>query len=465
LQDGVHVAQQHSGSVALENKPSGPPRFTRSPYFIVLVALILRIAVIGLGHTDRITPRRDHFQFGWEMGRIARSLAEGKGFSSPTDLSTGPTAWAPPLYPYLLAGVFKVFGAYTPVSAFVILSINSVFAALTCVVIYRIGCRTVGTTPARWAAWTWAVFPYAIYWPVRVVWETSLSTFLLALAVLQTLRLLDWETGAEPAADDLSPGWSSRSGVGALARAGRAMALGLLWGSIALTNPTMLSVLPFLLGWFCYRSRRKPSFAASQTVLVLAVGCALIAPWLVRNYVVFGRWVFIRDNFWMELHLANNDRSDGYWTRAEHPGNDPEQMRRFQQLGEIEYMRQERKAALGFIAANPGRFVRYCLQRAAFFWIGNPQRTLLGNWNLGPARHTAFLLSAAAAFAGLWLAYRHCVNGRFLFAVLLLVYPLPYYVAHPSPRYRHAIEPVMILLITYGLFLARGRRLRLPRPA
>src|SRR5271167_5207379 len=68
--------------------------------FIVLTAFLLRLAVIAIGHTYRITPRRDHFQFGWEMGRLARSIATGQGFSPPTDLPTGPSAWAPPLYPF-----------------------------------------------------------------------------------------------------------------------------------------------------------------------------------------------------------------------------------------------------------------------------------------------------------------------------------------------------------------------------
>src|SRR5580658_2081539 len=102
-----------------------------SVFFIVLVALFLRLAVITVGHTYRITPRRDHFQYGWEMGRLARSIATGQGFSSATDLPTGPRAWAPPLYPYVLAGVFKLFGVYSALSAWVILAFNSVFGALT----------------------------------------------------------------------------------------------------------------------------------------------------------------------------------------------------------------------------------------------------------------------------------------------------------------------------------------------
>ena len=112
--------------------------------FIVLIAFLLRLAVITIGHTYRITPRRDHFQFGWEMGRIARSIALGQGFSSPTDLPTGPSAWAPPVYPYILAGVFKLFGIYSNLSAWVILTFNSIFSALTCLTLYRIAEKIYG---------------------------------------------------------------------------------------------------------------------------------------------------------------------------------------------------------------------------------------------------------------------------------------------------------------------------------
>src|ERR1700716_1812662 len=87
--------------------------WSHSLLVIVLTALLLRLAVITIGHTYRITPRRDHFQFGWEMGRLARSIATGQGFSSPTALPTGPSAWAPPLYPYILGTIFKTFGVYT----------------------------------------------------------------------------------------------------------------------------------------------------------------------------------------------------------------------------------------------------------------------------------------------------------------------------------------------------------------
>lgn len=425
-----------AGPADSPSRPELSPRqkLFRSPGFIVLVALLLRLLIITAGHTYHITPRRDHFQFGWEMGRIARSLATGHGFANPTDLETGATAWEAPLYPFLLAEVFKLFGVYTLASAWVILALNSIFSALTCLVVYRIGDRLFGSQPARWAAWTWALFPYAIYWPVRIIWETSLSALLLSLAVLLPLRLeqnsrrRDW------------------------------LLLGLLWGAIALTNPTLLSFLPFSLFWLWWRLRRASAATLANIVLTLLLCALLVAPWLVRNYRVFGQFVFIRDNFGLEVHMANNEESGGLWTRSEHPGNDPQAMREFAAAGELRYMKAEQDAAFTFIRSHPGEFLGYFVRRIVYFWAGNPQETVAGGWTLAPARHLAFLLSALAAFAGLWLAWRHQLHGTFLLGCALVVYPVPYYIAFPAPRYRHAIEPEMLLLIIYALWLCRGHQ-------
>ncbi len=76
------------------------------------------------------------------MGRIGRSLALGQGFSNPFNAATGPTAWEPPLYPFLIAGVFRLFGIYTHASAIVLLGLNSLFSALTCIPIFRIAKRS-----------------------------------------------------------------------------------------------------------------------------------------------------------------------------------------------------------------------------------------------------------------------------------------------------------------------------------
>src|SRR6266851_6382215 len=107
------------------------PAIPRSVLWIVLLSFVLQVAAIGVFRQYHTRPGEDHFGFGFEMGRVARSIALGQGFSNPYGGNTGPSAWEPPLYPYLLAGVFKVFGIYTYASAWVLLSINSLFASLT----------------------------------------------------------------------------------------------------------------------------------------------------------------------------------------------------------------------------------------------------------------------------------------------------------------------------------------------
>jgi len=410
-------------SAVINNQP-----WYHSPTFIFVTALLLRLAVITLGHTYRITPRGDHFQYGWEMGRIARSLAQGQGFSSPTDLPTGPSAWAPPIYPYILANIFKTFGIYSDASAWIILAFNSIFGALTCITIYKIGERIYGISLARAASWTWAVLPYAIYWSVRVVWEASLSAFLLSLALLLFIRVAD------------NPP-KTRIWVG----------FGLLWGIIALTNTALLSMLPLFLLWLLYRSQQKLRDFAGMCLCGLVI-CAVITPWLVRNYSTFGKFIFIRDNLPLELYVANNENSDGLWTRSEHPGNNPEAMRRFQELGEVRFMEEKHEQVREFVHTHGQQFVNFTLKRALYFWIGTPQNANISGHNLLPARHLSYFLASALAFAGLWLSWRTKKIAAFLFTCLLIVYPLPYYLVNPFPRYKHPIEPEMILLIVFVIW-------------
>src|SRR5579863_3266142 len=116
----------------------------RSILWLTLLSFLLQVAMIGVFRQYRTRPVEDHFAFGWEMGRVARSIALGQGFSNPYGGNTGPSAWEPPLYPYLMGAVFKVFGIYSYASAWVLLTFNSLLASLTCIPIYWIAHRTLG---------------------------------------------------------------------------------------------------------------------------------------------------------------------------------------------------------------------------------------------------------------------------------------------------------------------------------
>jgi hypothetical protein len=146
------------------------------------------------------------------------------------------------------------------------------------------------------------------------------------------------------------------------------------------------------------------------------------------------------------------------WTRTEHPGNDPVAMRRFQELGEIGFMDEKRQQVVEFVREHPGTFALFTLERVWYFWAAPPQATFVAGYDLRFARHAAFLLASISAFAGLVVLCRRKNRYRWLLAPFLLIYPLPYYLVNPFPRYKHPIEPVMLVLIIYALSEARKVR-------
>ena len=402
-------------------------RVLNSPWVIFLVALSVRLSVMLYMQSFQI---QDTWKFGFETGRIASSIASGQGFSSPLQGPSGPTAWLPPVYPYMLAGIFKLFGIYSGGSALVALTLNSLFSALTCVTIFYIGNKTFGAKVAAWAAWSWAIFPYAVFWSTNWVWATSLSALLFSVICLSALHL---------ERSDSAAGW---------------VGFGALWGVVGLTDTALLSILPFLVGWLYYRVSRQ-GVALPRAISASAVGFLLIlTPWLVRNYLTFGEFVFVKGNFGMELRLGNYEGSSGLsGGRLLHPAGNDNEFERFRQMGELSYSNESKRQALDFIAAHPGTFIWLTVKRVWYFWTGNSQLLQIFplSGRFAAARYILFTSVSVLAFVGLFLAFRNGNPAVPLFAIILIVFPLVYYVTHPTPRYRHPIEPAMVLLAVYAI--------------
>ena len=156
---------------------------------IVLIALATRLAFAWY-EVRQISPQAlSIIPFQTETGHIAYSIANGKGFSSPFQKDTGPTAWLAPVYPCLLAIIFKVFGIYSLHSFFAALSLNILFSAGACVPIFFAGRRIAGVGVASAAAWLWALFPNAILISVESMWDASISALLVATILWATLAL------------------------------------------------------------------------------------------------------------------------------------------------------------------------------------------------------------------------------------------------------------------------------------
>ncbi len=141
-------------------------QFLSSPAAVVIVALAIRMAVLPFVYTNQLDPARDHWAFGFETGKIARSIVTGQGFSSPYVGQTGRTALMGPVYPFLVAGVFKLFGIYSAASALVLLTLNNLFSSLTCLPILSIARKVFGGRVGMWSGWAWAFFPLR-HWTIK----------------------------------------------------------------------------------------------------------------------------------------------------------------------------------------------------------------------------------------------------------------------------------------------------------
>jgi hypothetical protein len=223
----------------------------------------------------------------------------------------------------------------------------------------------------------------------------------------------------------------------------------LLWGVAALNSPTLLSFLPAAGLWAWYRRSKigKRSFAG--VVLASVIFFACIAPWIIRNYVTFGKFIFIRDNFGAELRLGNGNGADGTLMLYLDPMHDLYAMRQFQTLGELPYIAMRKQQAIAYIKADYSRFAVLCVKRFICYWTGPPKATE-PEW-LGTVKNSLFLASSVLMFWGLGRALRLRTSGAWLMFWLVLLYPAVYYGVYSILRYRHPIEPIVTILSVFVL--------------
>jgi 4-amino-4-deoxy-L-arabinose transferase-like glycosyltransferase len=401
---------------------------------MALLSFFLQLAAIGIFRQYHMRTAEDHFGFGFEMGRVGRSIALGEGFSNPYGGNTGPSAWEPPLYPYLIGGVFKIFGIYTYASAWVLLAANSLLAALTTFPVFVIAHRSFGRRVAIWSARAWALNPYVWYWSIHWIWDTTFTPLMLALIFLISLEMEQW------------PGWNGW------------VLFGSQWAIGGLANPAMLAFLPFCGLWVWWRRSRRglPSFGG--VVLSSFVFFLVLSPWLVRNYEVFGKIVFIRDDFGLQFRLGNNKLADGMLIATLQPNLNKLEFEKFARLGELGYEADCRRLAFEWIKENPTRFAIISMKRFFYYWNGVPRPTdSLAPWDF---RSSLFLATSVLAIWGLGRALRQKRLGAWLFAGLVLTYPTVYYFVFPHARYRHAIEPELLILAVFLICEVRLRQTR-----
>ncbi len=420
------------GATAVGNSGQGQAvvRVLCSPLFIAAAAFLLRLAALYF-FWHRASPAAFTGPFGYEEGCVAKSIALGQGFSSPLPLvQTGPTAWTAPIYPYLLAGIFKVWGIYSFRSHVAAQALNCLFVALTAIPIFAIGKRAFGLGTAVAASWLWVILPSAVHIPNADVWDTSLSALLLVSLFAATLTLRQNR--------DVKS-W---------------VLFGLLWALGGLTNPSMLALLPFFFGWLIWnqrRSRDRWPFGTVGTAIVVFALCVL--PWTVRNYMTFKTFVPIRSVLGITLWMGNNPVAVGVNSFSTLPTLNAAQAEQFKATGEINYSRGKEREALSFILSHPAATLRHIVRQVGSFWFSVSDRPNAA-WGTDPPYVKALLALNAViivfAAAGIATASKKKNSYIVPFMLVLGVFPLVYYVTYSLVRFRFPIEPLILLLSVYG---------------
>jgi 4-amino-4-deoxy-L-arabinose transferase-like glycosyltransferase len=402
--------------------------------WMVLIAMVLRLAVIPFNSflfEDLMDANHIH---AWEQGNVARALLAGQGFGSPF-LSTQPSAIMPPVYPLIVAVFFRIFGIHTAQSIFAIHVFDCLINSLACIPIFLVARRSFGARVALWAAWVWVFFPYGIYFSAAWAW----STHLLLLCLCWMFYM----------AQDLER--SPRLGLWA--------GFGVLAGFAALTEPSILVVVPFLLLLSAWRLARAgkcwllPGLVASLTL------AAAISPWMIRNAVVFHRFIPMRDSMGLELWMGNTGRSLHWTSNDLHPLHDAGELAKYNNLGELAYMDHKAELAKTYIHDHPRWYAWMCVRRAVYLWTGY--------WSFDP-RYLAMEPTdpenipfatglTALGILGIILALRRKPFEAIRYGGVLFLFPLMYYFIHPEAYRMRPLDPLFVILGCSAILTLRGR--------
>ena len=407
-------------------------RLLTYPVFIVSFSFAAHMLIlIYMWHGAR-TPVNAFLPYGYELGRVASAIASGQGFSSPLRfVDTGPTAWFTPVYPYVVAGIFKIWGIFSFESRIIIQASNCAFASLTVIPVYGIARRTFGKRIAVGAAWAWVFLPTSLFFPITWIWDTTLAALFFALIFWATLAMRDARTMLA---------WAGYGG---------------LWALGVLINPSLLSLFPFLAGWAVWQTHRDtPTRLEVFGAAALLVFAIALVPWTIRNYRVFGKFIVLRSNFGLELWLGNNPAVPDTWSPWLHPNDSREEAEKFARMGEIAFMQEKEHEAFTFMRTHPADTLNFTFRRFINTWLAitdNPSDA----WSSSPLHLKGFivlnLLLSVFTMLGALFANRVKPVEAFPYLMVLLVFPLIFYLTHSSLRYRFPMDPIMMVLAVFGV--------------
>ena len=413
---------------------------------ILFLSVLLRVAVaVYLGDiVDApllLTDQRSYHALG------ARLIA-GQGFSfdrgwypfTPPDTPTSHWSF---LYSLFVAAIYLIFGAH-PLA--VRLAQAVLGGLLLPWLVYRLTRRVL--EPPRYsdalplvAALLTSIYAYLILYAATLMTET----FYIAALLWVLERALAF-------AED--PG----------VRQGIVVGLGL--GIATLLRQSILPWVAVMFVWllwngYCRGWLRRTALGLLAAVLVLTL---LISPFTIRNYRVYGQFLLLNSNAGYAMYSAQHPMHGTSFQEFEAAPIPPE----LQGLNEAQLDRELMRRGIGFVLAEPYRYLLLCLSRvrAYFEFWPSPDSTWLNN--LG--RVGSFALFLPFMLYGFWLAWRRDGPGRTpstwqdfsitplaLILLFILFYSLMHILTWAMPRYRLPVDAVALPFASLGLARLAGK--------
>jgi 4-amino-4-deoxy-L-arabinose transferase-like glycosyltransferase len=258
---------------------------------------------------------------------VAAKMAHGQSIVS---------VFNPPGLSLFLAPFFMVVGTHTWVPLLCALLLFIATYLLT----YALAARIQGSLAARIATMLVAIWP-SYFTLVGVNSKETLLAALVPATLYFYLKACDPKVGLKEAHIH----W------------GYVIAAGICMGFAALTQPGYLLFPCVLFGFEMLRDRGLLKAAVRITVFSIAM-LASIAPWTIRNYLVFHRTVLISTNGGSVFYRANNPNANAQY--------EPENAAPLSK-DEFEADKQGYKMAEDWIVHNPGAFAVLMVRKQVVF--------------------------------------------------------------------------------------------------
>ena len=324
-----------------------------APFLLLFaVALTLRVVYAFFATGPGAVPSSDPAEY----DQVSWNLIRGLGFSLGEGANAHPTAFVPPVVPWLTSLVYAVFGR----DYFAAVLLQCVIGAIVPLLVSRLGSLLFGGGIGWIAGWLAAVHPLLVFFSGYLLTETAFcATLLLAL-----IATTEWVRQPER---------------------GRAIAAGLAWGLASLTRPTAL-LMPFVMAawaWVPLGLSVGARVRVRQFVLVAIGVIVLVLPWTLRNAAVLGAPIPVTTGSGRALLDSNNPMA---WDDPERRGGahidlQAEPYRTMLSGGtEVERDARARAYAWNFIFSRPGDWPGVAWAKFTRFWRFQAEGGGTGGW-------------------------------------------------------------------------------------